>query len=123
MLSGSGESVFVMLKSDSRRTGTAVVATLFDEFGSLVAAPTVPVVVMIEPSTALAFTLTTICIAADVPFGKLAEVQVTVPVPPTGGVTQPIGAVNETNVVFAGTGKLSVMVEAVAGPLLVMVAL
>jgi len=112
----------VMLKSDSRRTGTVVVAMLFVEFGSLVTDDTVPVVVMMDSSTALALTFTTNWTEAVVLIGKLAALQVTVPVPPTLGVLQPIGAVNETNVVFAGIGKLKVTVDAVAGPLLVMVA-
>jgi len=48
-------------------------------------------------------------------------VAVTVPFAPTAGVVDahPAGAVNETNVVFAGSASVSVMLVASLGPLFV----
>jgi len=62
------------------------VAVLFLEFGSEVFEVTVALSVIILPDDAL--TLTTRLIFSEVPLAIVPTVQVTLPVPPTGGAVQ-----------------------------------
>ena len=68
-------------------------------------------------------TFTTSVNVGALPFVTVASVAVIVPVAPTSGVVtlHPAGAVNDTNVVFAGTTSLRLTVVASLGPLFVAV--
>src|SRR4029450_6821018 len=100
---GSGESDFRTRRLAPELTVVVAVAALFPATGSSVDV-TLAVLLTIVPLGVDAFTFTTS--AKDpLPFaGRVAMVQLTVPVPPTVGVVQlhPAGDVSETNVVLAG---------------------
>jgi hypothetical protein len=70
-----------------------------------------------------AFTRTTRVKVATAPAARTGVVEVTVPVPPAGGVNDvnPAGAVNDTNVVLAGTTSVSETAKALLGPAFVSV--
>src|SRR6187200_1638995 len=99
-------AVFVTARS-ARSAVTVVVAVtlLLPGVGSAVADATVAVLVMTVPPAVAAPTFTTSVNEALAPLASEGLVEVTVPVPPTAGVVDvhPAGAVNETNVVPAGT--------------------
>src|SRR5205809_2479077 len=99
------------------------VALLLPGVTSVVALETDAVLLSVVPLAVVALTLTisvNVAVAAGV---IVAIVDWSVPVPPTGGVVevQVAGAVNETNVVFAGMASLSVTVWALLGPRLLTV--
>jgi len=84
-------------------TVVVAVAELFPATGSSVDV-TLAVLLTIVPFGVAAFTFTT-SVKDPLPLaGRVAMVQLTVPVPPTAGVVQvhPAGDVRDTNVVFAG---------------------
>ena len=116
---GSGESELVICKSETGPPETAVVAVaeLLPRLGSLDMPVIEAVLVIVEPGAAV--TLTTRVIVVDPLVRSAPSEQVTVPVPPTGGVLQLPELVNETNVVPAGTVSLKLAPISVSGPLLV----
>ena len=72
--------------------------------------------VIVLPDAAVTFS--TSVMANVLPFAMVATVQVTVPVPPTGGAVQlPPLAVTLANVVPVGVTSVTVTVEAGSGPL------
>src|SRR5437764_438449 len=92
--------------------------------GSVFVLAAVAELVMVEPFTALALTLTTILKTAVSPAATLALEKTTLPVPPTAGglgIDQPVPVVTtaETKVVLAGTASVTVTVLASLGPLFV----
>jgi hypothetical protein len=93
-------------------------AELFDVSGSVVLELTSAIKVMALPGDVLALTLTTKVNVALAPEARLAFEQLICPVPPTAGVVQlhPGGALNDWNVVFAGTAPWSVGLIAASGP-------
>src|SRR5512132_2316713 len=100
---GSGESDFRTSRLAPELTVVVAVAELFPAAGSSVDV-TLAVLLTIVPLGVAAFTFTT---SAKDPLplaGRVAMVQLTVPVPPTAGVVQvhPAGDVRDTNVVVAG---------------------
>jgi hypothetical protein len=104
--------------TDTRQfTLVCTVTVLLEALGSGVAEAALALLVILLPEPAVSCTVsTTLKFAAMV---RLAAVQVTVPIPPTGGVLQvaPVGAAL-TNVVPAGTASVSLTLSAVSGPLL-----
>ena len=94
-------------------------ALLFAGIGSLVAEETAGLFEITVPGAVPTFTLTMRGKLADVFAAIVARVQLTDPVPPTGGVLQlhPAGTPSETNVVFAGIVSVKVLVKAGFGPL------
>ena len=106
-------------------TGISVVATvvvapaeLLEAFGSAVEDETEAVSAIVAAGDATSSTRTTrvnVATAADSSVVAAAEI---VPVLPAAGVVavQPAGAVNETNVVFAGTSSVSETSWAASGP-------
>lgn len=120
---GLGEATFVTVISAVELGPTTVdaLAVLLSELGSLTDELAVAVSVMTVPLARPVFTFTTIENVAAVLPVMLSAVQTTFPVAPMSGVTQlqPVGAVTETNVVFAGTACTSVALSAALGPLLV----
>jgi hypothetical protein len=114
---GSGESVFVTDRSAEAETVVVSVSELLLGSSSGVADAAVATLLMVVPGAVPGFTFTTSVKAApDTPNEGL--VAVTVPVPPTAGVVavHPAGAVNDTNVVLAGTASVSVTFAAFEGP-------
>jgi hypothetical protein len=92
------------------------VDVLFFVFGSEVFEVTVAVSVIVLPEEAL--TLTTRVILKVVPLAMVPTVQVTVPVPPTGGAVQlPVLGVTLTKVVPVGVASVTLTACAVSGPL------
>jgi len=79
----------------------------------------IAVFVIVEPGAALTFTTRVIDVDPVVERGP--RLQVTVPVPPGGGVEQLPGLDNETNVVPVGITLVKVAPESESGPLLVTV--
>ena len=104
-------------------TVVVAAAELFPALLSGVAELTVAVLLMLVPAGVAALTCTT-SVKFDVdPATTFPLSAVTGPVAPTAGVVvvQPAGAVNETNVVFAGRTSLSETAVASLGPLFVTV--
>ena len=95
------------------------VAELLVRFGS----PDVPLIIAVFVICApgAAWTFTTRVIEAELPFAIGPIAQVTVPVPPTGGVLQLPGLDIETNVVPVGITSVKVTPVSVLGPLFVTV--
>src|SRR4051794_40461822 len=93
---------------------TVAVRVLFVGSGSSVAETTVAVLTMGVPLGRPQSTSTTSAKASLVCGATDAVVQVMVPVPPTGGVSQaqPAGAVSDWKVVPAGSGSVKVTVSA-----------
>ena len=110
--------VLVTLTSAPAVTGADVVAELFAEVGSLVAAVTVAVFAIVPDAPAATFT--TMLNVAEAPAGSVAIAHVIVPVPPGTGVAHPKAGpvvwVSETNVVPAGSGSDSDTLAASEGP-------
>jgi hypothetical protein len=104
-------------------TVVVAVALLLAVDDSAVGVVTVAVFVIIVPAATPPLTVTTSVKVAGAPGATRVSVAVTVPVPPTAGVEaiQPPGAVNEANVVFAGTVSDSETLAADAVPLFVTV--
>ena len=89
---------------------------LFLVLGSEVVEVTVAVSVIVLPDDAL--TLTTRVILKVTPLAMVPTVQVTVPVPPTGGAVQlPVFGVTLTKVVPVGVTSVTETACAVSGPL------
>jgi hypothetical protein len=126
-VTGSGASLFVTTRSATVVTDTVVVvvALLFVVFASGSVVVAVAVLLMIVPFAVAAPTWTTIWNVADVAGPSNASVQLTVPVPPTGGLAHrnagPAVCASETNDVFAGTASLKETLFAPAVPLFVTV--
>src|SRR4029453_18596572 len=101
-------------------TWVGSVAELLAVFASGVSDVTSTVLMIDEPSAALALTLTTIVNDANSPAALVPLVKTTFPVPPTAGVVadQPAGAVAETNVVPVGTASVIVTFWASLAPAL-----
>src|SRR5580692_10173715 len=119
---GFGEATLVTVRSGKVVPTTVVaVAVLFAEFGSITDELTFVVPVMTVPFATPVFTFTTTEKLAEVNPTMSALVQMTLPPLPTIGRMQlhPDGGVIETNVVFAGTGTMTVALSAALGPLLV----
>jgi hypothetical protein len=119
---GLGVPTLVTAKSQFAVTGVVMDVLLLAEVGSLVVEETEEAAVMEATATEGArFTIT--IMSAELPDGRLAAEQVTLPVPPTAGVVQvqPAGAETDAKVVFAGVASRKVGAVAAAGPLLVMV--
>ena len=91
-------------------------------FGSLVVAE-IEAVAVIEATVIVGARLTATMMFAESLTARLAAVQVIVPVAPTAGVVQvqPAGEDMEAKVVFVGTASVNVRLDAVPGPLFVMV--
>jgi len=111
---GTGLAEFVIERSAEFPTTTLADALLFPKVGSPVVAETESVCVIVVPDATLLFTFTTKVKFAVAFAARLAIVH-------AGGTlttlhVHPAGPVNETTVVFAGTGSLKVIVLAVAGP-------
>src|SRR5262249_15599930 len=102
-------------------TVAIAVAELFPVFGSEIELAAVTVLVITVPCSTPALTLTTTWNTAVSPFATLAFEKTTLPVPPTAGaeVLHPVPVVTEaeTNVVFAGTGSVTVVARPGPGPL------
>lgn len=96
-------------------TAVLAVAELLTGFGSLDMPLTIAVLVIVAPGAALTFT--TRLIATETSDGSAPSEQVTVPVPPGGGVLQLPGLVSDTKVVPAGTTLVKVAPSSVSGPL------
>lgn len=96
-------------------TAVLAVAELLPEFGSLDMPLTIAVSVIVEPGAAL--TLTTRVTTTEPPDASAPSEQLTVPVPPTGGVLQLPGLVSDTKVVPAGTTSVKVTPASASGPL------
>lgn len=109
-----------MVTPTSAPTATVVVTVvaLLPLFASGFWELTLAVLLTTVPAAVPGLTLTTRVNAALAPLASDGLLAVTVPVPPTAGVAvvHPAGAVNETNVVFAGTVSFSVAVDAAEGP-------
>lgn len=98
-------------------TAVFAVAELLAGFESLDKPLTVAVLVIVAPGAALTFT--TRVIATDPPDPSAPSEQVTVPVPPGGGVLQLPGLNSDTNVVPVGTPSVKVTPASASGPLFV----
>ena len=121
-VTGSGVSTFVTETSAEVATVVVAVAVLLPVVVS-VGEVTVAVLVIVVPAAAeaLAFT-TSVKVCAPLPAGKASPpVRVAVTVPAVLVQVQPAGAVQDTNVVLAGTGSVNVTVWASLGPTLVTV--
>src|SRR5436190_17700538 len=119
-VTGSGVSVFVTETSADVATAVVAVAVLLPVVVS-VGEATVAVLVIVVPAAveALAFTIN-VKVCAPLPAGRATPpVRAPVTVPAVLVHVQPAGAVQETNVVFAGTVSVSVTLCASLGPLLV----
>src|ERR1700679_2501341 len=119
---GFGVPVLVTARSACPAVATMVVtvATLFDGFGSVVAAETFAVSVITVPEAVLAPTVTITVNVVDDPAAKVVIVQkraVAEQVQPA----VPEVAATETKVVFVGTVSVNATVLDAAGPLLVTV--
>src|SRR5579863_4579265 len=117
---GLGVSVSVTVRSGPVvPTSVDTVAVLFAELGSITDELTFAVPVITVPFATPVFTLTTIENVAELNPAKSALVQTTLPPLPGFGVRQlhPEGVVDETKVVLAGTGTISVALSAALGPL------
>src|SRR6266545_3929241 len=106
-MTGSGVSVLVRERSACVVTVVVAVAELLPGTGSGSVVLAVAVFVIMLPFGVDALTLTTIVKTAVAPLAILGFENVTVPVPPTGGVRElnPAGGVAETKVVPAGTAS------------------
>lgn len=92
------------------------VAELLVVLGSEVVEVTAAVSVIVLPDAAV--TLTTRVILSELAFPMVPTVQVTVPVPPTGGAVQvPVFGLTLTNMVPVGTTSVTLIACAVSGPL------
>jgi hypothetical protein len=104
-------------------TVVVAVPVLLPGAGSGIELAAVAELLITVPCTVPALTLTTIWNVAVSPFATDAFENTTFPVPPTAGalVLQPVPLVTvaDTNVVFAGTASVTVVVTAEPGPLLV----
>jgi hypothetical protein len=124
-LTGSGASLFVIVRSAVATAATVVVvvALLFVVFVSKSVVLAVAVLVMTVDGGVAAATCTTIWNVAEPAGPRSAAVQVIVPAPPTAGFEQENGvpAVCEfdTNVVFGGTASVSETLFAPAVPLFI----
>lgn len=100
-------------------TVVVTVAELFVVTGSVEVVAAVAVLVIIVPAAVPAVTRTTSVKEAAVPAARFAVDAVTVPPLPAAGVVvvHPVGATNDTNVVFAGIVSVSETVAAAAFPL------
>ena len=98
------------------------VALLLARLGSLVAAVTFAVLVIVVPAGVLGDTRTTTEKVADAPEASVAIVPLIVPVPPWAGLVRlnagPEVWVSETKVVLAGTRSESATDWAASGPAL-----
>src|SRR5947209_10687824 len=128
-MTGLGEPVFVIDRS-ALPVATVVVAVpvSLPEFGSTTMVELIlatAVLVRMVPWAVLGATWTMIWNVATAPEANVAAVALTVPVPPAAGVDNvnagPAVCDADTNVVFAGTASLKVMLRAVFGPVLVSV--
>jgi hypothetical protein len=117
---GFGVPVFVSAKSACPAVATTVVtvATLFDGFGSVVAADTFAVSVMIVPEGTAAPTLTTTVKVVDAPLANVGIVQ-EIEAPEQVQPPVPDVAATDTNEVFAGSASVNATVLDVPGPLFV----
>jgi hypothetical protein len=112
---GTGLATFVIERSAELPTTTLAAALLLLKVGSGVVADEIEsVCVIVVPDATLLLTFTTKVKFAVAFAARLAMVH-------AGGTltmlhVHPAGPVNETTVVFAGTGSLKVIVLAVAGP-------
>src|SRR5256885_714130 len=99
---GSGASSLVTARSASLLTFVVAVAALFPRFRSVVADPTVAVLVIVAPSPAATFTTRVKLAVAPLPNAEI--VQLMAPLPPTVGFrhVQSAGRASETNVVPPG---------------------
>ncbi len=120
-VTGSGESVFVTIRSARVFTVVVAVAALSVASGSVVLLETFAVLEIDAPFAALVFTLTTSVNVPDAFAARLAFEQEIVPVAPTAGVVQlkPAGLASETKVVFVGTASVNVTLVALLGPVFV----
>jgi hypothetical protein len=119
-----GAVVLVIERSDiAAATVVVAVAELLAALGSGVPELIVAVFVIVEPTGAPELTCTTSVNIADDAAMRVGVVAITVPLPPTAGAltVQPAGAVNDTNVVFAGVTSVSETAVASLGPLFVAV--
>ena len=99
-----------------------VVPVLLPLFGSMIELTAVAELVITVPPGLPRLTCTTIVNTAVSPLGELAFEKITLPVPPTGGelMLQPVPVVTaaDTNVVFAGTASVTVVLRPGPGPAL-----
>lgn len=116
-VTGFGVAVLVTLKSDcvAVATTSVAVATLLLGFESVVVAAAVTVSVITVPAGVAAATFKTTEKDAEAPEARVEAEQVRVPL--ATAQVQPLGAVSETKVVFAGIGSLKETVDAAAPPL------
>src|SRR4030081_1860480 len=93
-VTGDGAPELVTVKFTAASTTVFTVVELLAALGSLVPDDTDEVAVMVVLLAVAAFTLTVTLIFATEPAARLGFVHVTVPVPPTAGMThvQPAGA-------------------------------
>ena len=96
------------------------VALLLARLGSVVAAVTLAVLLIVDPAGRLGETRTTTVKLAEAPEASAAIVPLIVPVPPTAGLVRlndgPEVCVSETKVVLAGTTSERDAVWASLGP-------
>jgi hypothetical protein len=109
--------VYVIVAPGDVDAGPVAVALLFVVFDSVLVVVTLAVFVIVAPAVPV-LTRTTRVNDAVAEAPNEAYVAVTAPVPPTAGadVIHPDGAVNDTNVVLAGTASLSDTFAAAALP-------
>lgn len=102
---------------DPEKTLVLDVVELLAKFGSLPMPLTVAELVITPPGPAV--TLTTRVIGADSPPSSSPSEQLTMPVPPTGGVLHIPGLASDTNVVPAGKLSVNITSGSGSGPLFV----
>ena len=117
-VTGLGLPLLVTVRSQAGATVVATVVLLLARLGSVVTEDETEEFAVIVPAATVGATLTTIIMSDVAPAATLGLLQVTEAV--TAQV-HPAGADTEETVVFAGTGSLNITVEAVAGPLFVIV--
>jgi hypothetical protein len=120
----AGKPVFVTDRSaSSAATVVVAVALSLPPFGSATA-PAMVAVFVITVAPGVPASTATASVNTSLPaFAKVAMLHVTVPVPPTAGVTQdqPAGVASDWKVVPAGSGSVIVTVVESFGPLLLAV--
>src|SRR5689334_14136304 len=99
-------------------TVTVSVPLLFDRSGSGVLDSTLAAKEMAVPLGVAGSTVTMSVNVAMSPDNRADVVQVTIPVPPTGGVVQlqPAGAISDLKVVWAGIVSVRFTLPALSGP-------
>ena len=106
-------------------TLAAEVELLLPGVGSAVAEAMVAVLLIVVPFAVFASTVSTTVNVAQAPAARVAMVQLTLPVPPTGGVVQtnagPVFCASETKIVFGGRGSARTTFCASLAPLFVTV--